>query len=106
MDNKLKTPYSHVFNFSFTRDLGSSFTLEASHVGRLGRHLLQETDLGLPEDIVDPKSHTDYFTAATAFSKLARAGTPVANVNTTNAGTYWEDLFPAAAGDPAIQLWG
>jgi hypothetical protein len=106
MDNKLKTPYSHVFNFSFTRDLGSSFTLEASYVGRLGRHLLQETDLGLPEDIVDPKSHTDYFTAATTFSKLARAGTPVANVNTTNAGTYWEDLFPAAAGDPAVQLWG
>ena len=106
MDNKLKTPYSHVFNFSFTRDLGRNFTLEASYVGRLGRHLLQETDLGLPEDIVDPATHEDYFHAATTFSKLARAGTAVSDVNTTNAGTYWEDLFPAAAGDPDTQLWG
>jgi hypothetical protein len=106
MDNKLKTPYSHVFNFSFTRDLGKGLTIEASYVGRLGRHLLQETDLGLPEDIVDPKSHTDYFSAATTLSKLARAGTPVADVNTTNAGMYWEDLFPAAAGSKFAQLWG
>ena len=106
MDNKLKTPYSHVFNFSFTRDLGQGFTLEASYVGRLGRHLLQETDLGLPEDIVDPKSKMDYFGAATILSKLARAGTPVADVNTKNAGMYWEDLFPAAAGSKFAQLWG
>jgi hypothetical protein len=104
MDDKLKTPYSHVFNFSFTRDLGRNFALEMSYVGRLGRHLLQETDVALPQDIVDPKTHQDYFSAATTLSKLARNnsqapsgtyGTPVANVNTANAGTYWEDLFPA-----------
>jgi hypothetical protein len=106
MDNKLKTPYSHVFNFSFTRDLGNNFTLEASYVGRLGRHLLQETDLGLPEDIVDPKTGQDYFSAATKLSKLARAGTAVADVNPTNAGTYWEDLFASAAGSAGAQLWG
>ena len=105
MDNKLKTPYSHVFNFSFTRDLGNNFTLEASYVGRLGRHLLQETDLGLPEDIVDPATHEDYFHAATTLSKLARKGTAVADVNPTNAGPYWEHLFAAAAGDQN-QLWG
>lgn len=106
MDEKLKTPYSHVFNFSFTRDLGRNFALEASYVGRLGRHLLQETDLGMPEDIYDPKSHTDYFTAATILSKLARAGTPVSAVTTANAGSYWEDLFPTAGGDPNTQLYG
>ncbi|HET9407426.1 MAG TPA: carboxypeptidase-like regulatory domain-containing protein [Candidatus Sulfotelmatobacter sp.] len=110
MDDKLKTPYSHVFNFSFTRDLGRSFALEATYVGRLGRHLLQETDLALPEDIVDPKTHMDYFHAATILSKLAQvnnpnipagtSGTPVSQVNTSNAGTYWEDLFPAAGQFP------
>ncbi len=77
--------------------------LEASYVGRLGRHLLQETDLGLPEDIVDPASHMDYFTAATMFSKMARAGTAVADVQPI---PYWEDLFPTAAGDPSAQLYG
>ncbi|MGA7906215.1 MAG: carboxypeptidase-like regulatory domain-containing protein [Candidatus Sulfotelmatobacter sp.] len=98
MDDKLKTPYSHVFNFSLTRELGHNFVLEASYVGRLGRHLLQETDLALPQDIVDTKSHTDYFSAATRLSKLAYAGTDIHNVGTTNAGMYWADLFPAAAG--------
>ncbi|HET6176852.1 MAG TPA: carboxypeptidase-like regulatory domain-containing protein [Candidatus Sulfotelmatobacter sp.] len=103
MDDKLKTPYSHVFNFSFSRDLGHDFALEASYVGRLGRHLLQETDLALPEDIVDPASHMDYFTAATMFSKLARAGTDVGDVQPI---PYWEHLFPTAGGDPGTQLWG
>jgi hypothetical protein len=102
MDDKLKTPYSHVFNFSFTRDLGHNFSFETSYVGRLGRHLLQETDLALPEDIVDPKSHVDYFAAATKLSKLAQAGTPVSAVTTANAGTYWENLFPAAGQFPGI----
>jgi hypothetical protein len=106
MDDKLKTPYSHVFNFSFTRDLGHNFALEASYVGRLGRHLLQETDLGAAQDIVDTASKTDYFTAATKLAKLANAGTPVSQVNTTNAGMYWQDLFPAAAGPAATQLFG
>jgi len=106
MDDKLKTPYSHVFNFSFTRDLGHDYALEVSYIGRLGRHLLQETDLALPEDIVDAKSHMDYFAAATTLSKLANAGTNVTSVNTTNAGMYWEDLFPAAAGPASSQLYG
>jgi hypothetical protein len=122
MDDKLKTPYSHVFNFSFTRDLGHNFALETSYVGRLGRHLLQETDLAMPQDIVDPKSHMDYFTAATILHKLAAdntnatpgtSGTPVKDVNTTNAGMYWEDLFPALGqypgwkgGVPLSQLYG
>jgi len=105
MDDKLKTPYSQVFNFSFTRDLGHDYALEASYVGRLGRHLLQETDLGLPEDIVDPKSHMDYFTAATMLSKLANANTQVSAVSPANAGMYWEDLFPAAAGPAGSQLY-
>jgi Carboxypeptidase regulatory-like domain len=105
MDDRLKTPYSHVFNFSFTRDLGRNFVLETSYVGRLGRHLLQETDLALPEDIVDPKTHQDYFSAATTLSKLANKNTAVTAVNPSNAGSYWEDLFPAAAGDAASQLY-
>jgi hypothetical protein len=105
MDDKLKTPYSHVFNFSFSRDLGRNFALEVSYVGRLGRHLLQETDLALPQDIVDRASHTDYFAAATQFAKLANAGTPVSAVNPTNAGMYWEDLFASAAGPASTQLY-
>ena len=96
MDDKLRTPYSQVFNFSFTRDLGRSYSFEAAYIGRLGRHLLQETDLGMPEDIVDPKSHMDYFTAATLLTKEANAANN-AGQTTVAPIPYWENLFPGAA---------
>jgi len=102
LDDKMKTPYAHVFNFTLSRELKSDFVFEASYIGRLGRRLLQEEDLAMPLDIRDPKSGVDYFTAATKFSKMAAAGTPVSTVNTSNAGTYWEDMFPAAAQFPGL----
>ena len=109
LDDKMKTPYSHVFDFTISRELPSSFLFEAAYIGRLGRRLLQEEDLAMPEDVRDPKTGVDYFTAATLFSKMAASGTPVGAVTAANAGTYWEDMFPAQAqfgqtGVPSSQL--
>ena len=74
LDDKLKTPYSHVFDFSITRELARNYVLEASYVGRLGHRLLQEEDLAMPLDIIDPGSKVDYFAAATM---LTKAQTPI-----------------------------
>ncbi len=99
VDDKVKTPYSHAFNFSIQRDLGHDFSIEAAYVGRLGRRLFQEIDLMMPLDLVDPKSHMDYFTAATALVKLAQAnggaGTDLSQVPNI---PFWENIFPTAAG--------
>jgi hypothetical protein len=95
LDDKLKTPYSHVIDFSIERDLGHGFVLETAYIGRLGRRLLQQKDLAMPLDLVDPASKTDYFTAMTQLVKLAEQGTKVTNVPTI---PYWENLFPAAIG--------
>jgi hypothetical protein len=95
LDDKLKTPYSHVIDFSITRELPSNFVFEAAYVGRLAHRLLQEEDLAMPLNLVDPNSHTDYFTAATQLAKMAEAGTPINNVTPI---PYWENLFPSAAG--------
>jgi Carboxypeptidase regulatory-like domain len=103
LDNKLKTPYSHVFDFSITRELPNGFVVEASYVGRLGHRLLQEVDLAMPLNLVDPQSKTSYFQAATKLAKLADNGTPVANVAPI---PYWENMFPSAAGPTGAQLWG
>ena len=94
-DDKLRTPYSETIDFSITRELPGGLTFEAAYVGRLGRRLLQQRDLAMPLDLKDPKSGVDYFTAATAFAKLANANTPVAQVQPM---AYWENLFPSAAG--------
>jgi len=95
LDNGLKTPYSHVLDFSVTRELGRGFVLETSYVGRLGRHLLQQVDVAQPLNLRDPKSGTDLYTAARTFTKATQAGVPVQNITPA---PYWEDVFPGAAG--------
>jgi len=95
MDNKMQTPYSEVFDFSLTRELQNGFVVEASYIGRLSHHLLQEEDLAMPLDLVDPKSKTDYFSAMTQLSKAYNAGTDISSLAPI---PYWENLFPGAAG--------
>jgi hypothetical protein len=95
IDNHLQTPYSHVVDFSITRDLGHNFVLEATYTGRFAHHLLQEIDLSQPLDLVDPGSKTDYFAAAQMLDKAAYAG--VSELNLANI-PYWQHLFPQAAG--------
>ena len=55
LDNHIKTPYSESFDASVQRELPGGFTMEASYVGRLGRHLMQSLDLAEPVDYVDPQ---------------------------------------------------
>jgi hypothetical protein len=100
LDDKLKTPYSHVFDASITRELPGGFVAEAAYVGRLGRNLLQQLDLAMPLNIVDPSSHMDYYTAMTMLSKQVDAGTPVSAIQPI---PYFENLFPTAAGAGGIE---
>ena len=98
IDDNLRTPYSHVVDFSITRELGRNFVLEATYTGRFARHLLQEIDLSQPLDLVDPASKMDYFAAAQMLTTAAYAGTSESAIGTNGKIQYWEDLFPQAAG--------
>jgi len=95
IDDNLRTPYSHVVDFSITRELPHNYVIEATYTGRFARHLLQEIDLSQPLDLVDPASKTDYFAAAQMLSKAAYAGTSESAMAPI---PYWEHLFPQAAG--------
>ncbi len=97
MDDKIKTPYSEVFDFSLTRELRGGFVVEGSYIGRMGHHLLQEEDMAMPLNIVDPGSKMDYFKAGTLLSQAFNAGTNISNLAPI---PYWENLFPGAAGVP------
>jgi len=92
IDDHLKTPYSHVANLSIERQFGRSLVLEASYIGRFGRHQLEQIDLAQPLNLVDPRSGQDYFSAATQMSKQKYAGAAtIAPI------PYFENLFPDAA---------
>ncbi len=95
LDDKLKTPYSHLIDFSITRELPSSFVFEASYVGRFAHRLMQEEDLALPTNLKDPASHTTYFQAAQALARQYYAGTPIQNISAaTSAPTTGRTSFP------------
>jgi hypothetical protein len=95
VDDRMKTPYSHVFDFSVSRELPGSFVLDVAYIGRLGRRLLQEEDMAMPLDIVDKQSGMDYFAAATLLSKAAAASVPIQSLAKI---PYWENMYPGAAG--------
>ena len=97
LDDRLKTPYAHVFDLSFQRELHSNFVFEAAYVGRLGRRLLQEEDLAQPLDLFDPKSGMDYFKAATMLAVAAENNVPIQNLAKI---PFWENVFPGATGVP------
>jgi hypothetical protein len=96
LDDHMKTPYAHEVDFSIQRDLPGAFSVEMAYIGRFGRNQLQQIDLAQPLDLVDPASGEDYFSAATQLSKQQYAGVNVANVAPI---AYFEDMFPAAAGN-------
>ncbi len=74
MDDKLKTPYSYMLDFSVGHELPHGFALQATYVGRLAHRLLTQTDLAMPLDLVDPKSGLDYFKAIRPLSEAALNG--------------------------------
>jgi hypothetical protein len=103
LDDKLKTPYSHVFDLSITRDLGKGFVLEASYVGRFGHRLLQEIDLAQPANLRDKSSGMTYYQAAQALAKQYRAGVPIQSVSKI---PFWENVFPKASSANGGVLFG
>lgn len=103
LDDNLRTPYSELIDLSYTRELPKGFVVEVNYVGRLGRRLLQQRDMAMPLDLVDPKSHTDFFAAETQFSKAFYAG---ADINSIAPIPYWENMFPNAAGVDVVSGLG
>jgi hypothetical protein len=99
MDNGLKTPYSYTIDLSVGRELGHDLTLQVSYVGRLSHRLLSQEDVAAPLDLVDPKTHIDYYTAVQALAKLYRQGVPVSSITPATVGSasqYWYDILQAS----------
>jgi hypothetical protein len=95
LDQTLKTPYTHIFNLSFQRQITPRSSLQIAYVGSLGRRLPMQVDLAMPTNLTDTASGTPYFKAATMLSKAAATGT---DVNSIKAIPFFENVFPGWAG--------
>jgi hypothetical protein len=95
LDDHLKTPYAHVFDLSITRELSRNTSLEVAYIGRIGKRLLQQDDMAMPLNLVDPSSKMSYYQAAQMLSRMVAQGV---DINSVAPIPYWQNLFPGAAG--------
>jgi len=99
LDDSLRTPINYSWNVSFARQLPLGVLVEASYIGRRGRNLLAQRDVMQLNDLADPKSRTDWYTAMGKLIDLRAQNTPIASVGPI---PYFENLFPATLGETVI----
>ena len=90
LDSAIKTPYSHLIDFSIARELNSGSSLEVSYVGRLAHRLLAQEDVAMPINL--SAAGSTYFAAARQLAILSRAGTAVGAVTPI---PYFQQVFAA-----------
>ncbi len=91
LDANAVSPINYSWNVSYGRSLPKGIYFEASYVGRAARNLLATRDVMQLNNLVDPQSGMDWYTAAGMLHDLFYAGTPIDQVPTI---PYFENLFP------------
>jgi hypothetical protein len=99
LDSQLQTPKEYIWSLTFERELPAHLLVQASYIGRVGKHLLATRDVMNPTNFTDPKSKMDWYTAATMLEKLRQSGTPCTKTDCSQIAAipYFENLFPNLA---------
>jgi hypothetical protein len=91
IDTALQAPTHYQFNLTYEREMRRGMLFQASYIGRLARHLLATRDVMALNDLRDPKSGMDWYTAATILEKQRQLGTDIANIQPI---PYFENILP------------
>lgn len=102
IDQSLESPKHYMWNVSYGRELGKGLSFEASYIGRKAQNLLLVRDIMQLNNLRDPASNTDWYTAARQLNQLRLANAPLGSVNIP----YFNNLFPNLGnsffGDPTL----
>lgn len=91
LDSDLISPTNYNWSLTYGRKLPAGFYIEVSYVGRKARNLLVQRDIMALNNLVDPASKTDWYTAAGQLYDIYYSGRD----STTAAPIpYFENLFP------------
>jgi hypothetical protein len=103
-DAKLVAPINYSWNLTFERQLPKGFVIQAAYIGRYANHLIATRDVMALNNLVEPKSGMDWYTAAGILEKLRAAGTPVSAIQQI---PYFVNLFPANLAQLLnVNYWG
>jgi hypothetical protein len=92
VDSNLQAPTEHVWNMTFERQIARGTKLSFSYIGRYAHHLLARRDEVAFNNLVDPKSGMDWYTAGTILEKQRQQGVPTSAIAPI---PFFENLFPA-----------
>ena len=95
LDSTLVSPIHYNWSFTYGRKLPKGLYIEASYVGRKARNLLVQRDIMAPNNLRDPISGEDWYTAAGKIYDLYYADVPVNAVPNI---PFFENMFPQLAG--------
>jgi len=91
VDSNLHAPTEYVWNFTFERQLPKGAVFSASYIGRMGRSLLAHRDVVAFNNVRDPQSGVDWYTAGTMLEKQRQQNV---DVNAIQPIPFFENLFP------------
>lgn len=91
LDDSIITPTNYSWNLTYERKLRGGLLVQASYIGRLARNLLATRDIMALNNLVDPQSGVDWYTAAGQLADLRDRSTPITAVPRI---PYFENLFP------------
>jgi len=97
LQSDLHSPTQYVWNFTLERELGKNGLISASYIGRAGRSLLLTHDIAQFNDLRDPKTGVDWYTAGTALEQLRQKGVDISKVPaqlSPKINQYFNDMFP------------
>lgn len=91
-DANLVAPINYSWSLTFERQLPHGLLLTGSYVGRYANNLIATRDVMALNNLVDPKSGMDWYTAAGQLEILRTRGVDVSAVQQI---PYFANLFPA-----------
>jgi len=92
VDSNLHAPTEYVWNLTYERQMRAGATLSVSYIGRMARSLLARRDATAFNDVRDPKSGMDWYTAATMLEKQRQKGVDTSQIASI---PFFDNLFPA-----------
>lgn len=95
IDENIVAPIHYSWNLTYERSLPGGLFVQASYIGRAARNLLAARDVATANDLVDPKSGMDWYTAGGMLEDLRRQGTDISAVPAI---PYFENLFASVPG--------
>jgi hypothetical protein len=91
LDSEIKAPVNYTWNITFERELPKGLVFQTSYIGRIARNLIASRDVMALNNLVDPISRMDWYTAASILETYRLQGTPISQIPQI---PYFANLLP------------